>query len=72
MLETSILFKGKALLREADAAYDLKPGRWVIDTFVTLPPQAKPGLYGLQLKFRGKRVRFQRTLSFTVRAVSGT
>lgn len=70
-LETSILFKGKAIVRDANASYDLKPGRWVVDTFVTLPPGAKPGLYGLQLKFKGQKVKFQRTLSFTVRAGSG-
>ncbi|MEE8556776.1 MAG: hypothetical protein V3T14_02705 [Myxococcota bacterium] len=71
-LETSILFKGKAIVREANDSYDLKPGRWVVDTFVTLPAEANPGLYGLQLKFKGQNVKFQRTLSFTVSAGAGT
>ena len=65
-LDTRILYRGKAVIRQRDSSYDLKPGRWVVDTFVRLPKNAGAGVYAFELKFRGGKVRFEKTLSFAV------
>jgi len=68
-LETKILFRGQPVLREADNAYDLRPGRWAIDVFVTVPPSAADGLYALELSFQSPSVKFDRSETFAVEGV---
>ncbi len=53
-LETRILFKGKVIFEEA-IDHELKPGRWVVDTFIPLPAKANPGVYALEVEFRSRR-----------------
>jgi hypothetical protein len=67
-LDTRILFKGGAIAREQVEGYELKPGRWVVDWFVSLPPGAEAGVYALQIEFKSSKVRFDETLSFAVDA----
>jgi hypothetical protein len=67
-LETKILFRGQSILKETDASYDLRPGRWVIDVFVTVPPSAADGLYALELDFKSPNVKFDRSETFAVEA----
>ncbi|MBW2272108.1 MAG: hypothetical protein JRG96_02455 [Deltaproteobacteria bacterium] len=52
-LETRIRFKGRSILRDR-IEQELKPGRWVIDTFIPLPEQAEPGVYALEVEFASK------------------
>ena len=65
-LDTVILHRGKAIMRDDQARFELKPGRWVVDSFVVIPEAAEPGIYSLRLQFRGKPVRFQEDISFVV------
>ena len=65
-LDTRILYRGKPVVRQHDSSYDLKPGRWVVDTFVRLPKNAGAGVYAFELKFKGGKLRFEKTLSFAV------
>jgi hypothetical protein len=65
-LETRIVFRGQPILREPDTAYDLRPGRWVVDVFVTVPSSASEGLYALELEFKGSGVKFSRSETFAV------
>jgi hypothetical protein len=67
-LNTRILFKGGPIAREQVEGYELKPGRWVVDWFVSLPPGAEAGVYALQIEFKSSKVRFDETLSFAVDA----
>ncbi|MFI5317489.1 MAG: hypothetical protein ACHQ6T_17445 [Myxococcota bacterium] len=67
-LETRISFRGQAILREPDSAYDLRPGRWVVDVFVTVPATAEDGLYALELEFKSPAVKFARSETFAVEA----
>jgi hypothetical protein len=67
-LETRIVFRGQPILREADTAYDLRPGRWVVDVFVTVPPSASDGVYALELEFKGGGVKFSGKETFAVEA----
>jgi hypothetical protein len=67
-LDTRILYRGKPVINQRDSSYDIKPGRWVVDTFVRLPKNAGAGVYAFELKFRGAKLRFEKTLSFAVDA----
>ena len=65
-LETHILHRGKRIEGAPEPTYDLRPGRWVVDVFVTVPPEAGDGLYALELAFKSKTVRFAESDSFLV------
>jgi len=67
-LETRIVFRGQPILRESDPSYDLRPGRWIIDVFVTVPPTAADGLYALEVDFKSPTVKFNRSETFAVEA----
>ena len=49
-------------------AWDLKPGRWVVDASVALPENAEPGIYTYELQFESQPVAFDKRLTFVVRA----
>jgi len=65
-LQTRILFKGKPVLRDADGHYEIKPGRWVVDTFIQIPTQAETGIYSVQVEFVSQTVNFREERSFAV------
>lgn len=65
-LETKILHRGETIVHRLEREYDLKPGRWVIDAFVELPPQARDGLYAFELRFRSRHVNFEKLMRFVV------
>ncbi len=50
-LDTRIFFKGQPIVADTNEGFELKPGRWVIDTFVEVPPQAEPGVYSIEIRF---------------------
>jgi len=64
-LHTRILYKGKPILTES-IQRDLQPGRWVVDSFITLPNDAKPGVYALQTEFTSKKGGFDTRATFLV------
>jgi len=66
-LSTRIRFKGEAIVHNADKAYEIKPGRWVVDSFVEIPEDAEPGMYAYQVEFAGKGVTFDKRLTFLVK-----
>ncbi len=65
-LSTRILHRGRAIVDERDAAYELKPGRWIVDAFVTVPEGAAVGIYAMELEFEGRELRFTERLTFAV------
>ena len=44
-----ILFKGEQVASNVNEALELKPGRWVVDSFFTLPPESPLGVYSLEV-----------------------
>ena len=64
-LRTRILYKGKAIFHE-DLSHELKPGRWVVDTFIPLPKAAQPGIYALEITFESRKGNFQQHATFAV------
>ena len=67
-LSTRIRFKGSPIVVEQLPAWDLKPGRWVVDAMVKLPASAEPGIYSYELQFESEPVAFEKSLTFVVRA----
>jgi hypothetical protein len=66
-LATRIRFKGAPIMVDKLPAWDLKPGRWVIDATVKLPEDAEPGIYTYELQFESAPVAFDKRLTFVVR-----
>ena len=67
-LLTRIRFRGDPIVRETTEAYDLKPGRWVVDAEVQLPADARPGIYAYEVAFKSSRIEFEKRLTFVVQA----
>ncbi len=65
-LHTRIQFKGKTVHLDK-VKRELQPGRWVVDSFITLPKQAMPGIYALAGRFESKRGSFSFKADFLVK-----
>ena len=58
-----MLFKGEQVARNVNDNFEVKPGRWVIDSFFTLPVNSPVGEYSIEVVFEApdglahKRVR---------------
>ena len=66
-LVTRIRFRGDPIVRERTEAYEIKPGRWVVDAEVTLPSAAEAGVYAYEIEFSGGDLHFSKSLTFVVR-----
>jgi hypothetical protein len=64
-LHTRILYKGKPIYSETSRR-ELQPGRWIVDEFITLPSNAKPGVYALQSEFQSRHGGFDSRSTFLV------
>lgn len=67
-LLTRIRFRGDPIVRETTEAYELKPGRWVVDAEVQLPEDAEPGVYAYEVAFESSGVGFEKRLTFVVQS----
>jgi hypothetical protein len=67
-LFTRIRFKGDPIVRETEERYEIKPGRWVVDSFVELPEDAEPGVYAYEVQFESAPLGFEKRLTFVVRS----
>jgi hypothetical protein len=50
-LVRSMLFKGERVAGNVKDSFELKPGRWIVDSFFTLPQDAPLGVYALEVGF---------------------
>jgi hypothetical protein len=66
-LSTRIRFKGHPIVNTVEDAYEILPGRWVVDAFVEIPENAEPGVYAYELAFSGRGLEFEKTLTFLVK-----
>ena len=65
-LFTRIRFRGDPIVRERTEAYEIKPGRWVVDAEVTLPAGAEAGVYAYEIEFESEALDFEESLTFVV------
>lgn len=47
----NMFFNGEQVARNAKDAFEVKPGRWMVDSFFTLPPDSPLGVYALEVGF---------------------
>ena len=66
-LVTRIRFRGDPIVRERTEAYEIKPGRWVVDAEVSLPNTAEAGVYAYEIEFSSGDLHFAESLTFVVR-----
>ena len=64
-LHTRILNRGEAIKHEV-VEMELQEGRWVVDTFITLPESAEPGAYAMQVTFDSDKGDLETIGSFVV------
>ncbi len=65
-LRTRISYQGKVLVDDVNKSFSIKPGRWQVDTFIRLPPQAERGSYTLELEFASLDLAFTERSGFIV------
>ncbi|MGH9961673.1 MAG: hypothetical protein ACREBC_31860 [Pyrinomonadaceae bacterium] len=58
--------KEKPVFQDAPADIELKAGRWTVDSFVRVPPDAPAGVYSLVVRFEEPRLGFEKEKSFVV------
>lgn len=47
-----IFYKGHQVAANVNEAFEIKPGRWIVDSFFTLPLNSPPGVYALEVSFQ--------------------
>jgi hypothetical protein len=57
---------GEVIWNDVGSNYDLKPGKWVVDFFLTIPQTAVAGPYEFEIDFGTDKLLFRDTKSFTV------
>ena len=59
--------QGRVLFQDSEP-YVLKPGRWSVNVFIGIPPQAVPGPYRLEVRFERRGLQLEKSSEFTVLA----
>ena len=65
-LSEGIRFRGRLVHHEIREGFDFRPGRWILDAMIELPPDAEPGVYAYELRFDAPEVSFEESWSFVV------
>ncbi len=63
-----IYFKGHIIFEDKTPEFELKPGKWAVDAFIRVPPEAKPGVYFLEVFFKASKFTFKKGQNFVVKA----
>jgi len=66
-LRTRILFEGDTILEDV-VEEKLRPGRWVLDSFIRLPEDAEPGVYAMDVRFESSAGGLHDRVDFVVKA----
>ena len=59
--------QGRVLFQDSEP-FVLKPGRWSVNVFVGIPPEAAPGPYRLEVRFERRGLQIEKSSEFTVLA----
>lgn len=63
---TTISFAGKALSTRSDDTFPVETGKWVVDTDISVPKSAEPGVYSIEATLAAKNMTIQDRINFTV------
>ena len=64
-ITSQILYRGAPIFSEVIQG-ELRPGRWMVDTFIPLPADAQPGIYSLHVTFSSAQGKFETQDTFSV------
>lgn len=65
-LITSVYYGSRPLQSEKTDNFEMKPGRWVVDTDIYVPSMARPGEYSVRTSFAGPGINFVDAVFLTV------
>jgi hypothetical protein len=65
-LRTTVSFGRKELSTRSDDTFPVETGSWIVDTEITVPEDAEPGVYSLEATLGTKGVMIQDRINFTV------
>lgn len=65
-LQTTLSFKGNDLNTRTDDGFPVETGRWIVDTNITIPKDAEPGVYSLEAALAAKGATIKDRVSFAV------
>ncbi|MGH0035141.1 MAG: hypothetical protein ACQGVK_08925 [Myxococcota bacterium] len=65
-LHTRVLFEGETILEEI-VDQKLRPGRWILDHFIHLPEDARPGVYAMDIRFESRAGDLEDRVDFVVK-----
>ncbi len=65
-LTRRVLSRGTVIWSDVTRDYELQPGRWSVNLFLTIPGKAEAGSYEFEVAFETNKVIFRDSKSFTV------
>ncbi len=65
-LTRAIYYQGHPVLTDDMENFEFKPGRWSVDAFIKVAPQAPPGNYSLTTTFNAGGIEIEESESFIV------
>mgnify|MGYP007117607594 FL=1 len=64
-LTRRVSHRGRELFEDSER-FTVRPGRWAVDAFIGVPPQAQPGVYRIDARFDYRGMSFRSVDDFTV------
>lgn len=62
-----IYYQGKMIFQDITENFKIKPGRWVVDVYIIVPPKATQGVYSLEMEIKSDKIRFKDAKTFIVK-----
>ena len=66
-LRHQIYFQSQVVNTDVVNDFQIKPGRWIVDSHLNVPAEASPGVYYLQVDFNGAGAHFKKGVRFVVK-----
>ncbi len=65
-LYRKIYYQGRIVFQDVTENFEIKPGRWAVDAFITIPTNAPPGIYSLETEIISSLIQYKAVRSFAV------
>ena len=66
VLYRRIYYQGEVVFQDVTKNFKIKPGRWAVDAYITVPSHALPGIYSLEMEIVSDSIKFKDSKSFVV------
>jgi len=61
-----IYYQGKIVFEDITENFKIKPGRWEVNAYIIVPPEATTGVYSLEMEIRSNKIRFKDAKTFVI------